>query len=171
MILNDGTITLRAVEPSDLDTLYLWENDTSLWNVSLTTAPLSRQQLWEYINSYDADIYNSKQLRFIIDCNGVSIGTVDIFDFDAQHRRAFIGIFIAAQYRRNGFAFRALSLIEEYSHKIIGMHQLSAIVSVENAPSLSLFKAQGFTTSGRLRSWLRSGNSYTDAIILQKLFN
>lgn len=31
-LLNDGTISLRALEPSDLDAMIRWENDTRLWS-------------------------------------------------------------------------------------------------------------------------------------------
>ena len=32
-------ISLRAMEPEDLDLLYTIENDTSIWNVGLTNVP------------------------------------------------------------------------------------------------------------------------------------
>ena len=38
-LLSNDTVTLRALEPTDLDTLYRWENDTALWTVSDTAAP------------------------------------------------------------------------------------------------------------------------------------
>ena len=41
-LLSNATLTLRALEPTDLDTLYRWENDTSVWVVSDTIAPYSR---------------------------------------------------------------------------------------------------------------------------------
>ena len=40
-LLSNDIITLRALEPTDLDTLYRWENDTTLWAVSDTVAPYS----------------------------------------------------------------------------------------------------------------------------------
>ena len=32
-------VRLRAIEPEDLDLLYTIENDTSLWNVGVTSVP------------------------------------------------------------------------------------------------------------------------------------
>ena len=34
--LENDTIRLRALEPEDLDLLYAWENDTSLWEFGST---------------------------------------------------------------------------------------------------------------------------------------
>lgn len=50
-MLTDGTISLRALEPIDVDTLYRWENDPAVWGVGLTLAPYSRKQLWDYVNN------------------------------------------------------------------------------------------------------------------------
>ena len=35
-LLHNDIITLRAMEPQDVDLLYEWENDTDLWTVSNT---------------------------------------------------------------------------------------------------------------------------------------
>ena len=38
-------VQLRALEPEDIDFLYQLENDQTLWEVSETQAPFSRQLL------------------------------------------------------------------------------------------------------------------------------
>ncbi len=50
-LLNDGVVALRAIEPTDLDVLTSWENDTSLWELGCTLAPYSRKRLWDYIEN------------------------------------------------------------------------------------------------------------------------
>ena len=41
MNLEGRTTRLRALEPGDIDLMYAWENDTAVWSVSGTLAPLS----------------------------------------------------------------------------------------------------------------------------------
>ena len=53
------TIRLRAIEPEDLDLLYLIENDTRLWNVGTTNVPYSRYTLHDYIATSSDDIWSS----------------------------------------------------------------------------------------------------------------
>ena len=65
-MLENKTISLRAPEPGDLDLLYLWENDTSIWRISGTLAPFSRSVLKMYLDHAGKDIYEVKQLRLII---------------------------------------------------------------------------------------------------------
>ena len=43
--LTGKQIELRAVEPEDLDALYRWENDSSLWIYGSTVSPFSRYLL------------------------------------------------------------------------------------------------------------------------------
>ena len=40
--LSGTNIYLRAIEPEDLDILYQWENDSSLWVHGCTLAPFSK---------------------------------------------------------------------------------------------------------------------------------
>ena len=47
-MLRGENINLRALEPSDLDVLYNWENDTSIWKVSQTIAPFSKNILAKF---------------------------------------------------------------------------------------------------------------------------
>ena len=95
-LLSNDIVTLRALEPTDLDILYRWENDTSLWVVSDTVAPYSREALWHYLQEYTGDIYAQRQLRLIIAMteNDHPVGTVDFLNFDPLNNRAELGLFI-----------------------------------------------------------------------------
>lgn len=172
-MLHGGRVSLRAVEPADLDLLFLLENDPEGCRTSLGSAPASRQMLWRYIEEYKADIYAERQLRLVIAANddGRAIGTVDISDFDPRDRRGFVGIAIIAGERRRGYGREALDLLCRYAEHTLGMHQLAAIVAADNEASRALFDAAGFATCGRLRSWLRTARHYTDAVLFQKLFS
>lgn len=169
-MLTDGVISLRALEITDVDTLYNWENDPSLWSVGITLAPYSRKQLWDYVNNYDSDIFAAKQLRLMIVCNETqtTIGTIDFYDFDAANSRCAVGILIANGFQRRGFGLRTLNLAENYCRDTYSLHQLYCTVAADNQPSRQLFEKAGYTICGRLKSWLRKANAYTDAYIYQK---
>ncbi|MDE6756903.1 MAG: GNAT family N-acetyltransferase [Muribaculaceae bacterium] len=170
-MLSDNFIRLRALEVEDLDMLYLWENDTSLWHYGNNIAPFSRKLLIDYINNYDGDIFSSQQLRLMIVPVGADtpVGMIDLYDFDAINRRAGIGIMIDAAHQSRGYARSALSLLCRYCYQRLGMHQLYATIAVDNTPSIALFQSCKFKISGKLRSWSRQGESYVDAYILQRL--
>jgi len=41
-LITHGKITLRPLEPEDIELLYAWENDMELWEMSNTKTPFSR---------------------------------------------------------------------------------------------------------------------------------
>ena len=66
-VKTDTEIILRALEPTDIDALYKWENDPEIWHVSNTCTPYSKYILEKYIENSHLDIYQVKQLRLMID--------------------------------------------------------------------------------------------------------
>ena len=119
IILHGEKVRLRALEPEDLDFLYTTENDTNFWKVSNTQVPFSKFLLKQYIENSYQDIYEVKQLRLIIEeiKNNKAIGTIDLFDFNPQHKRAGIGVLIHERYQKFGFANEALALLIPYCFK------------------------------------------------------
>src|SRR4051812_46914590 len=110
MFLKGNTISLRALELSDAAILYIWENDPSVWPVSLTQIPFSRFILEEFVNSAHNDIYTNRQLRLMVSLNdgNVTTGIIDLFEFEPQHARCGIGIYIHEDSRNKGFALECI---------------------------------------------------------------
>ncbi|MFA9391693.1 MAG: GNAT family N-acetyltransferase [Prolixibacteraceae bacterium] len=170
MPLTNGNITLRALEPTDLELLYQWENDAEVWRVSNAHTPLSRFALANYIKSNDRDIWESKELRLMIeDQKQQALGTVELFDFDPYHARAGIGIIVYdSSERRRGIASEALDLIQEYAVNELGLVQLYANIAASNEPSIQLFLKIGFELVGIKKRWLRTAYGWDDEHLLQK---
>lgn len=162
-------VTLRAMEPTDIDTLYIWENDPLLWPYGDRRAPLSRLQLTEYVNNYNANPFADGQLRLMISAEDKTVGAVDIFEVDAVNRRAGVGIMVAKRYQGHGYARAALNALMHYCRECLGLTQLWCVVAVDNEPSMRLFLSAGFKESGRLSHWLLSPSGATDAAFLQLL--
>lgn len=170
-MLTDGTITLRAPEPRDIDRMYLWENDSSIWIDGNTRAPMSHKLLHDFVEFYNPDPYVTSQLRLIIELNvtGEPVGSIDLYEFDGINRRSGVGIVIDPSFRRRGYASRSINLLSRYCHEHLGLHQIWAIVNRNNADSTHLFERCGFRTCGSLKSWIRKGDSYYDALMYQRL--
>ena len=172
--LENSQIKLRAPEPSDIDLLYSWENNMEIWKVSNTLTPFSKHILKKYLDTAHLDIWETKQLRLIIEAKTqsslmlVPVGIVDLFDFDPFHLRAGVGILIAnKKHRQKGYATEALTLLTQYAFKTLQLHQLYCNIASNNTVSLQLFKNAGFTEVGTKKEWLKYANSWVDEIMLQ----
>ncbi|MDR2811094.1 MAG: GNAT family N-acetyltransferase [Tannerellaceae bacterium] len=167
--LQNNHIRLRTPEPEDLDLLYTWENDTSLWAWGNTLSPYSRYTLKEYIANSHRNIYEARQLRLVIEQRTSPIGTIDLYDFDPHNRRSAVGILIDASCRRKGIATEALTLVADYSFSFLKLHQLYAYIPVNNEPSKALFGRCGFGIAGILRDWITTDQGFLDVLFAQRI--
>jgi len=169
-MLENKLIKLRALEPTDVDLIYKWENDTKIWNVSNTITPFAKHIIQAYIESAHLDIYQTKQLRLIIETSSTPIGTIDLFDFDPYNLRAGIGILIAEdKNKQKGYATSTLELFINYAFNTLGLHQLYCNISESNTASLKLFTNAGFEIIGIKKDWNKTSNGFENEYILQKL--
>ena len=165
-------IKLRKLEPSDLPFLYQWENDASAWADGSNHNPLSQQDLRDYIASTTGDIYRDGQLRLIIESPitrnevnralaaennqspiTITLGCIDLFDFDPRNRRAAIGMYISPEYRGQGVGKAALELLEDYAFNHLNLRVLYAVIATNNAACSALYRAAGYTPSTPLTAW------------------
>ena len=171
-MLENEKIKLRALEPEDLDVVYQLENDTTLWSWSCTMAPYSRFELRQYILS-DKDIYDTKQIRFIIEFKPEqkAIGMIDLYDFEPHHKRAAVSIIIDKAYRNKSLGGEAILLLCSYSFSFLKLHQLYAFIPVKNEPSKRLFLRSGFKENGLLYDWIQTIDGYEDVLIYSLIPN
>ena len=152
-------LRLRKLEPTDLPFLYQWENDASAWADGANHNPLSQQDLRNYIESTTGDIYRDGQLRLIIEetsntltSNPLTLGCIDLFDFDPRNRRAAIGMYIAPEHRGKGVGKEALRLLEQYAFGHLNLRVLYAVIATKNIACTTLYRSTGYTSSP-LPSW------------------
>ncbi len=163
-------IALRAIEPEDIDVLYQWENDMELWVVSDTQKPFSRHQLKQYIKGINLDIYQSKELRLMIETEEdqpVLVGMIDLFDFDPYHNRAGVGIMLNKEFEGKGYASQALELFIDYCFNTLGIFQLYSSITSNNNKSIKLFEKLGFVKTGIRKKWRKIGKEYYDELFYQ----
>lgn len=171
-LLKNERIALRALEPEDLDLLYRWENDAAHWKSGSALSPYSRYALKQYIAEAGSSLYERRQLRLMIDLCGkttVTVGIVDLYDFDPHHLRAETGILIDPAYRQQKLATDTLKLMAHYAFTFLKIHQLYAYVPQSNTPSLRLFARCGFRTAAVLKEWLVATAGYEDVALLTLL--
>jgi diamine N-acetyltransferase len=171
-MIRQNNIVLRAVEPSDANLLYQWENNMKLWMVSNTLTPFSRRQIDEYIKHCSLDIFQTKQLRLMIDIEVFAnqfetAGMIDLFDFDPYHQRAGVGIMIHQKHREKGIADKTLKAFIQYCFDQLGLHQLYCSISDDNVVSQKLFESNGFRLIGVKKDWRKRPNGFQDEWLYQ----
>lgn len=96
-------------------------------------------------------------------------GCVDLYNYDPLNRRAAVGIMVASQYRRKGYALAILRELEKISATNYQLHTLFADIAATNTASIELFRKAGYEECGHFKEWLNIDNQYIDTIRMQKL--
>ncbi|MDR0710985.1 MAG: GNAT family N-acetyltransferase [Prevotellaceae bacterium] len=174
--MNSNQVLLRAVEPLDLELLYEKENNPEIWGMGNTLAPHSRHTLQQYIQDAQQDIYAARQLRLMIDvqqADGVrlTVGAVDLFDFDPQNLRAEVGIIIyEPSFRQKGYATQAMLRLISYATDTLQLHQLHCSVAESNEASIALFRKVGFEVTGVKKDWRKkSPQAFENEVLMQRI--
>lgn len=156
-------VYLRAVEPTDLDTMYRWENDPENWLVSNTSNPFSKHVLEQYVFAVH-DLYKDEQVRFMVCLNdgGEAVGAIDLFELNATHRRVGVGILVDKEHRAQGLAAEALYILIEHCFANLGLHQLFCNIASDNEASMKLFKNNGFVETGVKKDWFWHNGQWKD---------
>mgnify|MGYP002640464431 CR=1 FL=1 len=141
-MLKGKNIVLRPLQDSDLDFLEKTENNKENWQFGSEQKQYTKQELADYIAKAKTDIKVAKQYRFVIDLKGAPIGFIDLFDY--TKKSAGVGVIVAENYRKKGFAKEALMLLINYAFSDIKLKQLHCKITKANAASIHLFIACGF---------------------------
>ena len=166
MLKSNWNVKLRQPSIKDLDDLLVWEND--ILKIDHTDMPVfyTKDQMVIYLNG-NQDPFMNGQVRYMITIDNVSIGYIDLYNFDIVHSRAGVGIFIDKKFRKKGIANKALQTMIEISNKELHLNQLFAEVFQSNKAAISLFEHAGFKLNGLKKQWIRKQEAYEDLLFFQ----
>lgn len=163
-------MTLRPLEPEDLDLLFRIENSPALWTTNGGNHPVSRYALKQYIASA-LDIYECGEMRMVIMSDtGTAAGVIDLTHFSPLHAKAEISLALLEEYRGAGLAQKALKSLETWAIDNLRIHTLYAQILPSNTASLRLFTKSGYKETALLPDWHYSNGQYTAVWLYTKTF-
>ncbi len=139
-------IYLRKPIINDVDFMLQMENDPEIWQVSQTVEPFSRSEIENFIRNSKHDLIDELQLRYIVILTDTNkqIGSIDLFEFDADRNCAGVGITILSEYRGRSFGSQALESLIEEAFQNLKLKELFCNIFTNNMASIRLFESKGF---------------------------
>lgn len=164
-------VVLRAMEPSDVNLIYDWENDSSEWASSSNYCPISYADIKRFVETSSADIYETRQMRqMVVDAvTGRRVGYVDMFDFDPFNMHGGVGVYIEKCSRNKGYASSAIDIFTNYLFDVLSLVTVIATIREDNKYSEKLFLSNGYQLVGSRKVWIRVGNKWFDEMIYQRV--
>ena len=94
-------------------------------------------------------------------------GCIDLYAYDPINKRAAVGIMVATEYRRKGYALAMLHELRQMATNNWHLHSLYADIAAINTASLALFRKAGYTECGHFKEWLELDSHFIDNIRMQ----
>ena len=162
--LETERLILRKLRPEDSDALYAIFSDKQTleyWG----HAPYTQKQqavtsIQEHLAFWDA----GKSLCMAIEHKASAglIGTISLFNFYEDSRRAEVGYILSRPHWGSGIMSEALVAILGYAFIDLNLNRLEADIDPGNAASARLLKKMGFQLEGLLRERWIVGDLVTD---------
>ncbi|GAB2831763.1 GNAT family N-acetyltransferase [Microbacterium insulae] len=161
-----AVVELRAHTTADVDVLYAVAADLGTWeerNPSLPS-PLTRTAYEARLAQVDGG--QDKGVTFVVEADGVAVGSVSLFSFDDLARHAEVGIALLAEARGRGIGTAAIQQILEFAFVRCNLHRVHLQAIASNRAGIRAYEKAGFAVEGHLRdhAWVRG--RYEDIVVM-----
>ncbi len=143
-----SALTLRNIEATDADFLFLWANDSDVRKASFNSNPINPE---EHRKWFCSKLRDSECLFFIAhEPAGKPVGQVR---FDCSDGVAEVDVSVAREYRRKGFGCAIVSNGIKRLQKFRKIGCVRAYVKIDNERSIKTFLQAGFVNKGTARMY------------------
>jgi len=152
-----------ALRRANIEYLRPWEPDVS-------TAGLNKTAYRARVSRLKKLVQQDRAYPFYIYFEGVIIGACNVTHVDrgvAQSAR--LGYWVGQDFTGRGFAQAAVRAVTEFCFKDLGLHRVDAAVQCDNAASIKVLRASGFTHEGTARGFLKINGAWRDHDIYARL--
>jgi ribosomal-protein-alanine N-acetyltransferase len=141
-------LTLRPVYPNDIDFIYTLFKRSETNKYSEFPDIETKKEAIEMYEKYMKP-GNESHFRLIIEnLNHTSMGTIGLYNYSINHRRAEIGYDLLKEYWGLGIMSEAVKAIVEYGFDELNLVRVEATVDTENIGSIRVLEKNGFVLEG-----------------------
>lgn len=165
MIIKGNSVTLRFIEPGDLEAIREMTNDANQeWMIGGWSYPAAKKHQEDW---YQRILSDKNNIRLAIDYNGAFVGLVTLTDIDWKNRRAESGIRLTLDApKQQGIATDALTALLRYAFNELNLNRVYATVVEHNIPSMKLHAKCGYTIEGTLRNSVYKRGEFHNEVIM-----
>jgi RimJ/RimL family protein N-acetyltransferase len=169
--LSDGALTIRAVEPADIEAIRQWRN--AQLDVLRQSAPISRaDQIAYYARSIwpDKSVCRPRNLLLTYLLEDRPIGYGGLVHLNWEHRRGELSFLLDPEIetdldRRTRLWSAFIALIKEFAFVDIGLNRISTETYAFRARHIETLEDGGFKPEGRLREQVWIDGEPVDSLV------
>jgi RimJ/RimL family protein N-acetyltransferase len=160
-------VRLRAIEPSDWDAYFRWnQDDEQARGVSSIPFPQSAEAVRQWAQQEATRKPEEDAFRFVIENEtGEVVGDLTTHHCDARVGSFSYGITIRREHRRNGYAAEAITLVLRYYFRELRYQKATVSVYSFNEASARLHESLDFQLEGRIHRTVFTDGQHCDELV------
>jgi len=166
-MMNLGDVTLRAIEPKDVDLLYAYRNDWEvIRHLGGFSAGYSRANLEEWIKRHSN---RADEVLWTIAAAATdqSVGHVGLYQIDNRLRKAQFAILIGErELWGKGLGTRVTQAVVSWAFMQLNLHKVALHVLTNNERAIRIYESLGFRTEGVLRDEQFRDGEFLDLMVM-----
>lgn len=161
------TIRLRAIEPSDWETYFAWDQDEEQSRaLYFIPFPLSQASVKRFAEEATIKKQEGDNFRFVIENSEKEVvGDITTHNCNQRNGNFSWGVNIKKEHRRKGYASEALLLIMRYYFQELRYQKVTVSIYSFNEESVRLHERLGFQQEGRIRRTVFTRGQFFDELI------
>lgn len=165
--LADDGVGLRPYRRTDLPALVEGLDDPEIPRFTSVPAGYGEREGRAFLDLIEPERLTGRSLTLAI---GPDLrGAVGLTRVDWAHRSAEVGYWVAAAWRGQGLATRAVCLLSAWALDQAGLERLELFASPENGASQRVAERAGYTREGLLRSVRMRHGRREDLVLFSRL--
>lgn len=164
-MINGERVRLRALEPTDAETVWSWYRDHEFSVLDGNTYGTSIETTRAFLDSLKSPSYADASFGIETE-TGVLIGMVRLKRGVPEDRHADFGIAIERAYWNRGYGTDATRTILRFAFEEMNLHRVSLGVLDYNVRAQRCYEKCGFRVEGRLRQSRFRDGRWCDEILM-----
>lgn len=170
--LHTGNLILRRMTEADGPEIYFLRADSRVMQYLDREPAASVEEAIQHIQRINKAIDDNESILWGIafrDQPAKLIGTICLWQFEVDNRRADIGYALHPGYWGKGIMKSVILSVLEYGFQQLDLHTIAAKVSPGNIASCRVLESTGFTREGHLRENLLFRGKFLDTVLYAKI--
>jgi RimJ/RimL family protein N-acetyltransferase len=164
----DTHVKLRAVEPSDAEFFFEWNQDSEMtrhldWLWPPSSLESARRWAEEEARRRPAD-----DMLFLVieNTEGERVGSISTHQCNRRAGTFRYGVAIRREHQRRGYASAAILLVLRYFFEELRYQKVTVNIHANNPACIRLHEHLGFQLEGRLRRMVFTGSCHWDELYM-----
>lgn len=171
MALRGILISLEEMNESHLELMVKWRNNPAVSEMMFDRGKFTLEKQKAWFNKTKND-KSRRQFIIIENKGGRPIGAVNLMEIDFENLNCDWGYYIGEdEFRMGGYAVEAEYMILKFAFEELKLHKVYCQTFSYNKKVVSTHKKFGFKIDGTLREHYKSGDSFSDVLLMSILLD